>query len=60
MAAPFPWTLVGRRDRAILELVYGSGLRLGEAVRADLSDLDLRERVLLVRNGKGRKDGSCR
>jgi len=56
MAAPFPWTLVGRRDRAILELLYGSGLRIGEAVRADLQDLDLRERVLLVRNGKGRKD----
>jgi integrase/recombinase XerD len=56
MAAPFPWTLVGRRDRAILELLYGSGLRIGEAVRADLSDLDLRERVLLVRDGKGKKD----
>jgi len=56
MAAPFPWTLVGRRDRAILEIVYGSGLRIGEVVRADLSDLDLRERVLLVRNGKGKKD----
>jgi integrase/recombinase XerD len=56
MAAPFPWTKVGKRDRAILELLYGSGLRIGEAVRADLSDLDLRERVLLVRDGKGKKD----
>jgi len=56
MAAPFPWTKVGKRDRAILELLYGSGLRIGEAVRADISDLDLRERVLLVRDGKGKKD----
>jgi integrase/recombinase XerD len=56
MAAPLPWTRIGRRDRAILELLYGSGLRLGEAVRADVSDLDLRERVLLVRDGKGKKD----
>lgn len=56
MAAPFPGTKVGKRDRAILELLYGSGLRIGEAARADLSDLDLRERVLLVRNGKGKKD----
>ena len=56
MATPFPGTKVGKRDRAILELLYGSGLRIGEAVRSDLSDLDLRERVLLVRNGKGKKD----
>ena len=56
MAAPFPGTKVGKRDRAILELLYGAGLRIGEAVRADLSDLDLRERVLFVRDGKGKKD----
>ena len=56
MAAPFPGSKVGKRDRAILELLYGSGLRIGEAVRADLSDLDLRERALLVRDGKGKKD----
>jgi len=40
MAAPLPWTKIGRRDRAILELLYGSGLRIGETVRADVSDLD--------------------
>ena len=56
MAAPFPGSTLGRRDRAILETLYGTGIRLGEAARADVSDLDLRERVLLVRNGKGRKD----
>ena len=56
MAAPFPGSSIGLRDRAILELLYGTGLRLGEAVRTDVTDLDLRSGLLLVRNGKGRKD----
>lgn len=56
VTAPRPNSTIGKRDRAILELLYGTGLRLGEAVRMDATDLDLRERVLLVRNGKGRKD----
>lgn len=56
MAAPFPGSSIGKRDRAILELLYGAGIRLGEAVRADVSDLDLRQGLLLVRNGKGKKD----
>jgi len=56
MAVPFPGSPIGKRDRAILELLYGSGIRLGEAARADVSDLDLRRRVLLVRSGKGKKD----
>jgi len=56
VAAPSADSLIGKRDRAILELLYGSGIRLGEAARADVSDLDLREGVLLVRSGKGRKD----
>lgn len=56
MAAPYPHSPIGRRDRAILELLYGAGLRLGEAARSDVTDLDLRRGVLLVRNGKGRKD----
>ena len=56
VAAPFPGSRIGKRDRAILELLYGTGIRLGEAARAGISDLDLRERVLLVRSGKGKKD----
>jgi site-specific recombinase XerD len=44
------------RDRAILETLYGTGVRIGEAVRTDLQDLDLGQGVLLVRNGKGKKD----
>jgi len=56
MAAPYPHSPIGLRDRAILELLYGAGLRLGEAARTDVTDLDLRSGRLLVRNGKGRKD----
>lgn len=56
MAAPYPGSAIGLRDRAILELLYGAGVRLGEAARSDVTDLDLRSGLLLVRNGKGRKD----
>jgi integrase/recombinase XerD len=55
MEAP-PDTRTGKRDRAILETLYGTGIRRGECARLDLQDLDLRARTLLVRNGKGGKD----
>jgi integrase/recombinase XerD len=56
MAAPPYWGAVGPRDRAILEVLYGTGIRVGECVRLDLQDVALQERQLLVRNGKGKKD----
>ena len=42
------------RDRAILELLYSSGLRLAELVSLDLADVDLAEEVVRV-TGKGSK-----
>ena len=45
-----------QRDRAILELLYGTGIRVAEASSLDLTDVNLKEATLLVRNGKGRKD----
>jgi integrase/recombinase XerC len=42
------------RDRAIMELLYSSGLRLAEIVGLDLGHLDLRDRTVHVL-GKGRK-----
>jgi integrase/recombinase XerC len=52
LEAPDIATAQGRRDRAILELFYASGLRLSELVSLDLEDVNLRGRVLRVR-GKG-------
>ncbi len=48
-------TPLGRRDRAILELFYASGLRLSELVGVDLEDVDLHGRMVRVM-GKGRKE----
>jgi integrase/recombinase XerC len=46
---------LGRRDRAILELFYASGLRLSELVGLDLDEVNLRARMVRVM-GKGAKE----
>jgi integrase/recombinase XerC len=46
---------LGRRDRAILELFYASGLRLSELVGLDLEDVNLSARMVRVL-GKGAKE----
>ncbi len=48
-------TFLGMRDRAILELLYGCGLRITELVNTDISSLDREERLLKVR-GKGARE----
>jgi integrase/recombinase XerC len=45
---------LGMRDKAIMELLYSSGLRLAELLGLDLMDLDLRDRTVRAL-GKGRK-----
>jgi site-specific recombinase XerD len=56
VAAPAAGSILGKRDRAILETLYGTGIRRSECLQADVMDVDLAEGVLLVRDGKGRKD----
>lgn len=45
---------VGLRDRALLELLYGSGLRVGELCALDVDEINLASNALTV-TGKGRK-----
>ncbi len=48
-------TPLGIRDRAFLELMYASGLRISELVGIDLDDIEVRARLVKVR-GKGSKE----
>ncbi len=52
---PTGHTISGIRDRAILELLYGTGMRVGELVNLNISDIDLYEKTVRV-FGKGSKE----
>jgi len=47
---------LGIRDRTMLELFYGTALRLGELQKLELHDIQQSKKTLLVRQGKGKKD----
>lgn len=53
-AAGDPATAVGARDRALVELLYGTGTRISEVVGLDVDDVDLDTATVLV-TGKGNK-----
>ena len=55
LGGPDPRKAAGRRDRAMLELLYATGLRVSELVSLELNDVDLESRVLVAR-GKGNKE----
>ena len=44
------------RERAMLEIAYSGGLRLGEVMRLKLCDIDSRRMTIRIDQGKGRKD----
>jgi site-specific recombinase XerD len=44
------------KHRLLIELLYGSGLRVGEAVKIKIEDMDLDQKILLIKGGKGNKD----
>jgi integrase/recombinase XerC len=46
---------LGKRDRAILEMLYGTGVRVSELVKLDVRDIDFRGRTIRVK-GKRRKE----
>ena len=46
----------GIRDRAILELLYSSGLRRSECASLTVADIDLKRQTVFIREGKGGKD----
>jgi len=44
------------RDRALLEMAYATGMRLGEVTHVLVTDIDSQRMVIRVKQGKGRKD----
>jgi len=46
---------IGKRDKLILEFLYGTGVRVGELVNIKLKDIDFYQNLVLI-HGKGSKD----
>lgn len=44
------------KHRAVIAMLYGSGLRIGEIINLKLSDFDFKRKQLHIKNAKGRKD----
>lgn len=56
LAVPDTTKAVGVRDRAILEVLYSTGIRRAECASLQLADVELGRGVVLVREGKGGRD----
>jgi integrase/recombinase XerD len=56
LATPDTSTIVGLRDRVMLEVLYCTGIRRAELAHLNVRDLDLERLTLMVRAGKGKKD----
>lgn len=58
LAVPSTRSVLGIRDRAMLEVLYGAGIRVSELCGLSLGDLDLRSKMIRVL-GKGSKERLC-
>ena len=56
LAVPDPTTVLGLRDRAMLEMLYATGIRRSELLSLNLEHVELNRGVLSIRHGKGDKD----
>jgi integrase/recombinase XerD len=54
--APNTKTILGYRDRAILEVLYSTGIRRAEVINLLLQDVDYHDGLVRVNSGKGNKD----
>jgi len=53
---PDTTTAIGIRDRALMETLYATGIRHAEAQKLNLYDVDTARMLLIVRQGKGKRD----
>lgn len=56
MEQPDLRSVIGYRDRAIMEVLYSTGVRAAELCALKVSDVDLQKKLARVRNGKGGRD----
>ncbi len=56
LSQPDLTTMLGLRDRAILETFYATGMRRGELARLGVFDLDIDRRAVRINQAKGKKD----
>ena len=56
MEQPNLRSVIGYRDRAIMEVLYATGVRAAELTALKIPDVDLQTKMARVRNGKGNKD----
>jgi len=56
LSCPDTNTLMGYRDRTIIEVLYSTGIRRKELLHLNLNDNDFNERIIRINDGKGGKD----
>jgi integrase/recombinase XerD len=56
LAVPDLNTTTGMRDRAMLEVLYSTGMRRMELINLKLHDIDAERGTVMIRQGKGKKD----